>query len=488
MTLQERHTEESNKLAIWFIFVTQIFMIASTVLYAPGRMLVPTAPLVIAQVVIGIITIAAYFKYRRDPKGRVIFTILVNADYAVVLTGSIHVPYLWAFAAMILLTTIIYETKILTEVTAFYIIGVNFIYLFACIFGNADFENYKFQNYSDAAFAVLIGIMAHLAVMLLDRQAKEKVGAIEEQSKVNEQTAQKVLETADIIADKLENADAAMVSLAEKVTSSAEAVEQISQSVTMTAEAIQTQTEMNANITTSLEEIATESEQMDQNSKDVTKNIYEGNDLIKKLQSKSEEASEISNSTAAMTKELQQSAETVKDILGTILSISSQTNLLALNASIEAARAGEAGKGFAVVADEIRKLSEDTKNSAEEIGNTLDELMDKVNIASENMEKSVVSANEQGEMVTECGDKFESILTSVNELATRVENIATSVNSCVKANAQVMDAISNLSATSEEVAASSETSMTLSKDCETDMELAKQMLDDILEVSRNSAK
>jgi methyl-accepting chemotaxis protein len=241
---------------------------------------------------------------------------------------------------------------------------------------------------------------------------------------------------------------------------------------------------MNANITQSLEDIAHQSDEMRRNSDEVTQNINEGNTLVKELNSKAKEASAVNAETAEMTSNLQQSAGTVKEIVDTILSISGQTNLLALNASIEAARAGDAGKGFAVVADEIRALSEHTKESAEQIASTIDDLIDKVNLASANMEKSVESANEQGEIITRTGEKFDVIMEKVSDLTSRAAKISDNVDACVEANTKVMDAISNLSATSEQVAASSQSSIEISKDCKAHMEVTKDILHQILEISR----
>ena len=487
MSLKDKHIFESNKLAFWFAVIVQVFQLMATILYADQRVgFVNTAFMATCQAIVFVISIYGFARYRRRTRGRYILMGCLVCSYFVTMIGSVHITYMWAFGPVILMNSLLFKDTTVTIIASVATIVINILYVPLFYRYSVEVADRHWAVLTDAVFMILVSFMSIVYVRLNERQNHETIEEIEAAAEKQEESAKIMTSTGNQIAAKLEDANDAMEALAEKVNSSAESAEQISQSITLTAEAIQTQTEMNSNITESLDQIAHQTRAMRKNSEEVTENISEGNALIKELREKSNEASTINAETATMTEELQGSAATVKDIVGTILDISGQTNLLALNASIEAARAGEAGKGFAVVADEIRALSEHTKESAEEIASTIDELINRVDTASTNMQRSVESATKQGEMIVETGEKFEIILEKVTDLGRRVAAISDNVEGCVDANSKVMDAISNLSATSEEVAASSESSININKECENDMEITKNILHEILQISRKS--
>lgn len=87
-----------------------------------------------------------------------------------------------------------------------------------------------------------------------------------------------------------------------------------------------------------------------------------------------------------------------KDIAGMVRAlqdVSRQTNLLALNASIEAARAGEMGKGFSVVASEVKKLSEESQRTVQQVmewikdmQSVVDDIRGEMSLLKDNIEEN----------------------------------------------------------------------------------------------------
>lgn len=146
----------------------------------------------------------------------------------------------------------------------------------------------------------------------------------------------------------------------------------------------------------------------------------------------------------------------VSTITNTIMTISRQTNLLALNATIEVARAGDAGKGFAVVADEIRKLSEETRTSTEQITNIIVELEKVTKMTMDILDQSVLNIAKQSEQVDLVNDRFIESGRDIRSLQTLTTEILKDIHSVGSANEKIVDSISQLSAATEEVSSSAQ--------------------------------
>lgn len=173
----------------------------------------------------------------------------------------------------------------------------------------------------------------------------------------------------------------------------------------------------------------------------------------------SESNDRTSEAITSISKQIRLTDESIKRIseaTDLITSIASQTNLLSLNASIESARAGEAGKGFAVVASEIQKLAVQSSDAAVEIQQIINTLQSESTRTMREMQAAEALMKEQQDKLDETRAKFDEVSGGIKISREGTEQIRVSADSCGNARTAVIDVFSNLSAISEENAASTE--------------------------------
>ncbi|MEE1256640.1 MAG: methyl-accepting chemotaxis protein [Lachnospiraceae bacterium] len=264
------------------------------------------------------------------------------------------------------------------------------------------------------AFNKMKNNVADILRQVLDSTAELKIATetVNESMDENSKGSARIAESVGEMLDRLEKQHVEVVKIAEQI----QEMEQVSAVIVENAEKIHANTaEARINAENGTEKIVAYVEQL---------GVI--NDSIREV---TEIFSKFNDNTRQMT-----------EALNAITEIASQTNLLSLNASIEAARAGEAGRGFAVVADEIRKLADDSQSAAQEIGDMIQKIEKESDQMNAKLMDSLKQLEKGNEMTADTQNSFQIIKNGTGEVGNSVDDIMTRLEALM---AKIQDTVSS---------------------------------------------
>jgi methyl-accepting chemotaxis protein len=384
----------------------------------------------------------------------------------------------------IMFTIMLYNDKILSNVSCVVAIATALIKDLLLFFANQSMGRAGIQDLLEEFFSVCVLAFAVYAMTKLNKVFNHDInGALRDEQEEQQRILEEVLKIAETVQQGSVEASNLVATLKESSESVSTSIEEISFGNQNTCENVEHQTQMTQEIQENINHTAKKAAEMVEAFREVSAEISNGMNLMDLLNNQSALISEKSGTVKLSMDNLSSHTHEMKNFAEEIFNVSSQTNLLALNASIEAARAGEAGKGFAVVADEIRALAEQTRLTTEKITKLLDQLNSGADEVSQAIHYSVDAVSTQTQAIGQVSETFANVGNKIGELNVSVAEISDGANVLLQSNNAIIDSISQLSAITEEVTASSDAVNEIAGSNKTSAENANDLLKNVIETS-----
>ncbi|MCR5208689.1 MAG: hypothetical protein K6C99_00585 [Lachnospiraceae bacterium] len=385
-------------------------------------------------------------------------------------------PYLLPYILLLTLTL----DNIAMRYTSIVFIVTNILRIIMTVSAAASMDDVIEEVMIEAIITIIVSIVSIQGIKKLRLFFDESIEEVTMAAAKNEQVTEKIIEVIHSVEENSGKMSDSLSEITDVTSLVCESMNNIVTGINSNTEALVEQTSKTKDIQEIMDATKSRTEAMLTITEDAKSALDDGTHIMEGLFGQVNSSIVNSRAMEDASEQLLANSNEIRGITNIILGISSQTNLLALNASIEAARAGEAGRGFSVVAEEIRNLAEQTKKETENITSLIDKLAANAELMTEKVNINVENSKKENEAATEATAKFKTINERTKVLTDHVRELDRMMQELVQANNTIIGNVTTLSATGEEITASSqEAYSTTRKNVELVNDFSK-IVDDIL--------
>lgn len=258
-----------------------------------------------------------------------------------------------------------------------------------------------------------------------------------------------------------------VASSSEELTASSEQSSHVSEMVTMTIQEVSVNAEMQSrsvdeslqsihDMSSGVQHIASKTKLTSSLTIETAQKAIDGNESIQLTVSQMESIQHTMHDLTSAVTEMEEQSKEIELIIDVISEIAAQTNLLSLNAALEASRAGEHGRGFAVVAAEVRKLAEQSSQSAGQIAELVAAINNRTQHVVTTTDAGVKKVSDGIQVAHTAGKLFEFIKQNIDDVSNQVQEISTASQQIAVNTEQVVQSIGLISDGSRTVSAESQ--------------------------------